>query len=74
MNNMHWVNKPITKEQYETAKNYADHSAEQSLLAERIAGTAICCGYGLYGYNFFKGEVDGKEGYYLSMHIGDSCD
>ena len=71
MKDIEWA---ITKEQYDEAMQYADHSQEQCNVAERIAGTSIVCGYGLYGYNFNKRVVDGEEKYFLAMTIGSSCD
>ena len=74
MNKMHWVDRKITKEQYEEAMSHEDSYAEQRKLAENIAGMEIVCGYGLYGFSFKKRIVEGEEQYILSMHIGNSCD
>lgn len=73
---MRWVEKAITKEQYEEGTHYTDIKdyANRKRLAEEIAGMNIVCGYGLYGYDFQKRIIDGEEKYILSMRIGNSCD
>ena len=76
MNNMEWVDRKITKEQYEEGIRYEEERdfEKRKELAEDIAGINIVCGYGLYGYEFKKRIVEGEEQYFLAMHIGSSCD
>ena len=71
---MEHIEREITKEQYDEAIQYRDHSKEQRKVAENIAGMSIVCGYGLYGYSFTQRKVKGEEKYFLAMTIGSSCD
>lgn len=71
MDHIEWE---ITQEQYNEAVQFEDHSKDQWEVVEKIAGSSIVFGYGLYGYKLSKREVEGEEKYYLAMTVGSSCD